>query len=317
VKAQSLIGYFSAPLSGLLKKVKNLNWKGDTTQMKKTQLSLDQLKARESFLKRREEFNLKRGRKPTMEKIKEEIENVLGPIHPEERINIWDKVKALAPDMDAAIGSNVFVIGTEVYGLELGGVNEKFMMITSTTPNTYTVTATLHGKPVQVEILRQHAIASKKLLSLLNALELHPHVIRPVPRFSVDDIVFLAPKPGKIPSIGWPAVGTDYEKDLKILSVNPTQYKLGYSYQVYTPSVGTLTIGERHVLSVNDRIKYLHPDYFESMIGFDASPFFRDGETVRVYDGKVHNLNGTVIVPLTDELKQQFKQSIECITQDK
>lgn len=142
--------------------------------------------------------------------------------------------------------------------------------------------------------------------TIMNELLERPDIIKPVPLFAPDQVVYVKPTRRVQANTKHPQIGSPYETDLKILEVNRSKFATTHIYKLYSPSTGYVSIGEDELVSGQDKLQYMYKDYREATMGIDALPFFTLGEKVLVYNNNVHNLFGTSIVPLTKELNNHL-----------
>lgn len=130
------------------------------------------------------------------------------------------------------------------------------------------------------------------------------------PKYHVDQVLFVKPNRHAETSY-YPAVGSPYESDVKVTEVLNSRFGSKINYRVYVPSYGYMTLEETALITAKERERILHEDFKEYFVTTDLLPFFKKGERVKEYDGFIYNLEDTVIVEATKELKSNLSWSIK------
>ena len=126
----------------------------------------------------------------------------------------------------------------------------------------------------------------------------------PRPSFKVDQIVYVVPNKNKAASVSYPAIASQYETALKIISFEPSPLNSCILYTMYPGnSTGKVVLPEQYLVSVLFKNKYLYPEFKAGIVNTDLSPFFHVNEEVAISDGVVRNISDSVQVPYTAELK--------------
>lgn len=129
--------------------------------------------------------------------------------------------------------------------------------------------------------------------------------------YHVDQIVFVRPLPGQRSSSEWPAVGSPYETDIKIIEVHSSRFGSVIKYKAYIPYVGYRNFNQESLMTAKEKERIVHDDFKEYFVNEDSLPFFKKGERVKVYGGYVYNMNETVIIEITDEIRKLLSWSIK------
>jgi hypothetical protein len=123
-------------------------------------------------------------------------------------------------------------------------------------------------------------------------------------KFCINQAVYLKPSI-KGPSWEHPSVNSEFETDMKVLGYEVSPLKTHLQYRVQIPNgVGQASFIENQLLNGEERFALKYKDYKKGHVVCDLTPFFSIGEAIRVCNNVVQNLQGTVMVPLTEELKE-------------
>jgi hypothetical protein len=136
----------------------------------------------------------------------------------------------------------------------------------------------------------------------LNELE------EPKPIYRVDQILYVKYRPDYSPTTTNPAIGSEYEIDVKVTRVIRSEFGSVIKYEVYIPNVGPAIFKEDSLIPAADRLKYKYPDYELHIMSEDLQPFFTKGQVVKFFAGNLYNEAETVIVKLNDVLKSKLKK---------
>lgn len=135
--------------------------------------------------------------------------------------------------------------------------------------------------------------------------------LSPIPKYRVDQVLFVRPITGQRSNEDYPAVNSPFETDVKVTDVYVSKFGSVISYRVYMPRVGYRTYDEENLMTAKERERMLHTDFKEYLYTQDALPFFKRGEKVKTFGGYLYNLDETVIIELNDELKKYLSWSIK------
>jgi hypothetical protein len=128
----------------------------------------------------------------------------------------------------------------------------------------------------------------------------------PQPKLRVDQVMYV--RPGvRTPSEEYPAVGSTYETDVKIIEVLSSQFGASILYRVYSPQYGYLKLHQDHLITPSERLNYLYKDFKQFSMEEDCSPFFKKGEIVYLFDGFISNKKESVMVKMNDDLQKLLK----------
>jgi hypothetical protein len=127
---------------------------------------------------------------------------------------------------------------------------------------------------------------------------------QPVPLYQADQVLYVKPSPRNRACHEYPAIGSQYETDVKVLSSDASTFGNHIYYQVYIPKAGYSQIKEDDLIPANGRLKYLYKDFKEAVMSINAEPFFKKEEVVKIFDGYVYNQDETVVVKLNNELEK-------------
>ncbi|HEY0750161.1 MAG TPA: hypothetical protein VGD26_03335 [Chitinophagaceae bacterium] len=133
----------------------------------------------------------------------------------------------------------------------------------------------------------------------------------PVPKYRVDQVMFIRPNPMHRTGPDYPAIGSVFETDVKITDVKISRFGSVLRYVTYIPGVGYRSFIEEELCTPTERERIVHADLKEYFFTVDALPFFRRGERVKALDGFLYNLDESVIVKINDKLKEYLSWSIK------
>jgi hypothetical protein len=279
----------------LLGRVKDLSLKTVTTLMRKTKYYFDQQRSRENFLRKRTLRKDSTAEQPKMiqaenpqhykQALLSRVAPYSGPYVLGEQVVILEQYKTLQVSLGMAEEDYVTVVGCASTTLDL-----------QYPPMHRTIT----GVPQRI------CMRAVEFNAIMKELMEDDTIIKSVPLFTTDQVVYVKPSRRIPPSGRHPQIGSHYETDLKILEINKSTFGTSFVYKLFSPTTSYITINEEDLITGQDKLKYLYADYREAVLNIDALPFFSFGERVLVYNNNVHNLFGTSVVPLTSELSKHL-----------
>ncbi len=172
------------------------------------------------------------------------------------------------------------------------------------------------NKPISIAIVRyddygrteEHLGALVAYDDYLNWLKENGKPIEvPAPKYRIDQILYVKPNPDISPNEGYPAIGSKFELDVKVVEVR--QSKLGSStlYTVIVPGYGNIKLYEELLLTREEKDIFKYKDFKFMIINRDLKPFFSNGEKVKIFEDHVYNMSESVVIRLNDELKQYLQ----------
>jgi len=133
----------------------------------------------------------------------------------------------------------------------------------------------------------------------------------PEPKYHIDQVLYVKPGISDRASSLYPAVGSHYETDLKIVEIVSSRFGSTILYRAYIPGNGFNWFNESQLITAKERDRLKHEDFKEYMFAIDSPPFLKRGERVKTYDGYLYNTDESVILKLTDELKSHLSWPIK------
>lgn len=131
------------------------------------------------------------------------------------------------------------------------------------------------------------------------------------PLYHIDQVLFVLPDARMRNSPMYPAVGSSYETDVKVIDIITSRFGNHVLYNTYIPNAGYVTFKQENLITAKEKDRLKHEDFKEYFFGIDSPPFLKKGEKVKAYDGYIYNFDESVVLKITEDLRKYLTWSIK------